>query len=77
VTDLTLKTKEDIFEGWNQQKRDNIQREQKLDRQESRLDETIRDAEFWLTNYSESFKKHDKNMNGLREEINGRMDNLH
>ena len=43
---------------------------------ESRLDKTMEDSKYWLEKYTDSFREHDKNMNGLRTELNGRFDNI-
>ena len=72
-----MDTKSEIFKAWGKQNLENEEQQKKLTVYEGRLEKTIADAQYWLTNYADSFKKHDKNMNGLREEISGRMDNLH
>ena len=40
---------------------------------EARLDKTIEDAKYWLETYTAAFKAHDKDMQGLRTELSGRL----
>jgi len=53
-----------------------MEQAQKLSKHEERLNATINDAKFWLTSYTQSFKEHDLFMSGLKEQLNGRMDNV-
>ena len=54
-----------------------LEQQQRMQMHEGKLVQTITDAQFWLDKYTESFKAHDKTFNGIKEELSGRMDNLH
>jgi hypothetical protein len=76
VQDIVIKTKSDIFSDYQKQKLEQMEQAQKLSKHEERLNATINDAKFWLTSYTQSFKEHDLFMAGLKEQLNGRMDNV-
>jgi chromosome segregation ATPase len=73
VQDIALNTKQDITKTLSDKKEEDLELMQKLQRYEGKLDATIQDTKFWLTKYTDTFAKHDKEMLSIKEELNGRL----
>ena len=73
VQKVTLDTKKEIYDAATKQKMETLTVQNSLTGYEARLDKTIEDAKYWLETYTAAFKAHDKDMQGLRTELSGRL----
>ncbi len=71
---MSIGTKEEIFKAWEKTQLEGLEQQYKLQTYEAKLDKTVQDATYWLDTYTKAFAVHDKNLNGIQETINGRLD---
>ena len=77
VQDTMLRTKTDISQQVADMRSDNQKQATRNENLETRMDQVLADAKFWLEKYTAAYKENDAKIGSMQGEFNGRLDSIH
>ena len=72
-----LRTKTDISQQVADMRSENQKQATRNENLETRMDQVLADAKFWLEKYTAAYKENDAKIGSMQGEFNGRLDTIH